>query len=138
MSAGRAAHVQSGEIQRETIVSYGYRDYAIYVRPYVEAVLATLDGVVKRTDQLDAEWREFTQALATRLRRLRSEAGLSQEDVAYRAGLSRFIYQQYEKGESRRGEPANPTLRSVLAIAQVFGISIEVLLPSPVPDLHGR
>lgn len=104
----------------------------------MKALFSTLEDVVKHTEKLDAEWREFAQALATRLRRLRLAASLSQEDVAYRAGLSRFIYQQYEKGESRLGTPSNPTLRSVLAIAQVFGVSVDELLPHPVPDLSGR
>ncbi len=31
--------------------------------------------------------------------------------MAYRAGLTRYTYQKYEKGESRPGHPANPTLQ---------------------------
>lgn len=73
-----------------------------------------------------------------RLRQLRQEAGLSQEEVAYRANLSRFIYRQYESGESRPGQPMNPALRSIIAIAQVFEVSIETLLPQPFPDLRSR
>jgi len=33
--------------------------------------------------------------------------GLSQEAVAYRAGLSRFTYRKYEQGETGRRESAN-------------------------------
>lgn len=90
------------------------------------------------TSAVDAEWQEFVERLSVQLRRLRLEVGLSQEEVASRAGLSRFIYRQYESGESRRGTAANPALRSVLAIAQVLGVSIEELLPKPVPDLRSR
>lgn len=94
--------------------------------------------MVKRTDVVDAAWEQVAQHFAVQLRRFRLAAGLSQEDVAYRAGLSRFIYQQYEKGESRSGRPANPALRSVLAIAQVLDVSALDLLPSDLPDLGGR
>ncbi|WP_372983784.1 helix-turn-helix transcriptional regulator [Microbacterium sp.] len=86
----------------------------------------------------DAEWQDFVLKLSVQLRRLRLEVGLSQEEVAHRAGLSRFIYRQYESGESRRGTAANPALRSVLAIAQVLQVPIEDLLPKPVPDLRTR
>lgn len=94
--------------------------------------------VVRRAQDVDENWRVFTQNLAVELRRRRAAAGLSQEDVAYQAGLSRFIYHQYEKGESRSGTPANPALRSIIAIAQVLDVPIEELLPHPLPDLGGR
>ncbi|MDD9152590.1 helix-turn-helix transcriptional regulator [Plantibacter flavus] len=84
------------------------------------------------------EWVHYAQSVATGLRRLRHEAGLSQEDVAYRAGITRYTYQKYEKGESRPGEPINPTLRSLLAIAQVLGVELSVLLPASPPDLRTR
>ena len=100
--------------------------------------MGTLVYVVRRAQDVDENWRVFTQNLAVELRRRRAAAGLSQEDVAYQAGLSRFIYHQYEKGESRLGTPANPALRSIIAIAQVLGVPIEELLPHPLPDLGGR
>ena len=64
--------------------------------------------------------------------------GLSQEAVAYRAGLTRYTYQKYEKGESRPGSPINPSLRSLLAIAQVLEVELGALLPGDVPDLRSR
>ncbi|MFC5434888.1 helix-turn-helix transcriptional regulator [Microbacterium suwonense] len=76
--------------------------------------------------------------MATSLRRAREGAGLSQEQVAYRAGLTRYTYQKYEKGESRPGRPANPTLRTVLAISQVLGMSLDDLIPDAIPDLRSR
>ena len=89
-------------------------------------------------DIADREWAAYAQRLATALRRARVGAGLSQEQVAYRAGLTRYTYQKYEKGESRPGHPANPTLRTVLAISQVLGIVVEDLIPDDVPDLRSR
>lgn len=89
-------------------------------------------------DIADREWAAYAQRLATALRRAREGAGLSQEQVAYRAGLTRYTYQKYEKGESRPGHPANPTLRTVLAISQVLGVVVEDLIPDDVPDLRSR
>lgn len=96
-------------------------------------------GIVsKQKAGADDEWSVFVRHLAVQLRRLRLESGLSQEEVASRANLSRFIYRQYEKGESRRGTPSNPALRSVIAISQVFDVSLEQLLPATFPDLRNR
>ncbi|WP_341955344.1 helix-turn-helix transcriptional regulator [Microbacterium sp. LWH13-1.2] len=112
--------------------------YGLRVSPYKAAILATLEDVTDGASAADAEWQRFVLGLSVQLRRLRLEAGLSQEEVASRAGLSRFIYRQYESGESRRGTAANPALRSVLSIAQVLQVPIEDLLPKPVPDLRSR
>lgn len=89
-------------------------------------------------DSADKEWAAYAQRLATGLRRAREGAGLSQEQVAYRAGLTRYTYQKYEKGESRPGMPANPTLRTILAISQVLEVVIEELIPDEPPDLRTR
>jgi transcriptional regulator with XRE-family HTH domain len=58
--------------------------------------------------------------------------------VAYRARLSRYTYQKYEKGESRPGTPANPSVRSLMAISQALGLELEDLLPDDRPDLTAR
>lgn len=73
-----------------------------------------------------------------RLQRARVDAGLSQEDVAYRAGVSRYTYQKWERGFSKPGSPANPSLRNVLAMAQVLEIEPSLLLPDQTPDLTVR
>lgn len=91
-----------------------------------------------RDDIASEEWAAYARRLATALRRAREDAGLSQEQVAYRAGLTRYTYQKYEKGESRPGSPANPTLRTVLAISQVLGVAVEDLIPEEIPDLRSR
>lgn len=89
-------------------------------------------------DSTDEEWAAYAQRLATALRRVREDAGLSQEQVAYRAGLTRYTYQKYEKGESRPGSPANPTLRTMLALSQVLGVTVASLIPPEAPDLRSR
>ncbi len=92
--------------------------------------------MARRDDDIDAQWSAYVQRLATALRRAREEAGLSQEDVAYRAGLTRYTYQKYEKGESRPGRPANPTLRSILTLSQVLDVPLSRLVPDEAPDLR--
>ncbi|HWL76506.1 helix-turn-helix transcriptional regulator [Microbacterium sp.] len=94
--------------------------------------------MARRDDSINAEWSDYVKRLATNLRRTRDRAGLSQEDVAYRAGLTRYTYQKYEKGESRPGSAANPTLRTVLTLSQVLGVPLSELIPDEVPDLRSR
>ena len=83
-----------------------------------------------------ASWPEFARELGTNLQRLRIVKGLSQEQVAYAAGLSRYTYQKFEKGESMPGTPANPSLKNVLALAQVLEVELDELLPTSWPDLR--
>jgi len=61
---------------------------------------------------------------------------LSQEQVAYAAGLARYTFQKFEKGESMPGTPANPSLRNIMAIAQVLDVRLDDLLPGTWPDLQ--
>ena len=82
------------------------------------------------------EWAAYARDLGNQLLRLRTARGLSQEQLAYASGLSRYTYQKFEKGESMPGSPANPSLRNIMAIAQVLGVSLDELVPSPWPDLR--
>lgn len=84
------------------------------------------------------EWAHFAVELGANLQRARLERGLSQEDLAYAAGLSRYTYQKFEKGESSPGSPANPSLRNVMAIAQVLGLTLDELIPREWPDLRAQ
>lgn len=86
----------------------------------------------------DEEWRRFAADLGLQIHRLRVSKGLSQEAVAYRAGLTRFTYQRYERGEAQSGAPSNPTLRTLLALTQVFDVTIEELVPAKHPDVTTR
>ena len=91
--------------------------------------------MAKRTGSEDAAWSDYAGQLAANLRRLRAEAGLSQEDVAYRSGLTRYTY---EKGESKPGTPANPTIRTLLAMSQALDVELTEILPPHAPDLRLR
>lgn len=87
---------------------------------------------------MPAEWTQFAKELGINLQKQRIRKGLSQEGVAYRANISRFAYQQLEKGESRPGSPANPSLMNIMAVAQVLGARVDDLLPEEWPDLRAR
>ncbi len=66
--------------------------------------------------------RHYATQLAQRLRVLRYERRISQEYVAYHAGISTFTYQKFEKGESNPGKPMNPRLSTLIALAHVFEV----------------
>lgn len=82
------------------------------------------------------EWPQFARELGASIHRHRIARGLTQEQVAYAAGMTRYTFQKFEKGESMPGSPANPSLRNVMAIAQVLGITLDELVPAPWPDLR--
>ena len=84
----------------------------------------------------EAEWTACAQEMGTRIQALRAQKGLSQEHVAFVAGISRYTFQKLEKGESAPGIPANPSIRNLIAVAQVLGTTIDQLVPAQVPDLR--
>ena len=81
------------------------------------------------------EWATYVRDLGIVLNRRRHEVGLSQERVAHAAGLTRGYYQQLERGSSRTGRVANPTIQNLVAIAQVLGVTVNDLLPPEPPDM---
>lgn len=83
----------------------------------------------------DEAAREVAASFASILRRRREDLSLSQEAVAERAGLSRYVYGKYEKGEGRPGEPVNPKLRTLIALAQALEVSVGDLVPEDQPHL---
>ena len=83
-------------------------------------------------------WADFSADLGLRIRRLRVARELSQEAVAYRAGLTRYTYQRYERGETQSGAASNPTLRTLLALSQVFEVPLQDLIPARIPDVTVR
>jgi transcriptional regulator with XRE-family HTH domain len=80
------------------------------------------------------EWDDYVRELGITLARRRLELGLSQEELAHAAGLTRSHYQQLEKGHSRPGRSANPSLRTLVSLSQVLGIPVTGLLPDDQPE----
>lgn len=79
--------------------------------------------------QSEVNWGEYVKALGIVLQRERIQAGLSQESLAHRSGITRTHYQQLEKGSWTASKPANPSLKVVVRIANALGIR-----PSEVLD----
>lgn len=86
----------------------------------------------------DMDWTQYTREFEMNLRRIRAQRGFSQERVAYDAGMSRLQYQRLEGGGASTDRPANPTAKTLIALATVLGVSIDELLPTPWPDLRAR
>lgn len=74
-------------------------------------------------------WESYARELGIRLQQERVEKGLSQERLAVAAGIAAFTYRKLEKGESNPGSPANPRLRTLVALAEVLEIPVTRLLP---------
>ncbi|MCR4404705.1 MAG: helix-turn-helix domain-containing protein [Candidatus Acetothermia bacterium] len=68
------------------------------------------------------EGRRGRQLLGERLKRLRGEAGLSQEALAAKSGLSRVTIARLEAGEQ------DPHYETLLALARGLGLPLERLL----------
>lgn len=70
--------------------------------------------------------------LGATVRRLREERGLSQESLAFQAGVTKNQLQLIEAGRSsgRRDAqgPANPRMKTLFGLATVLGISSSELL----------
>ncbi len=70
----------------------------------------------------EAESRRGRRLLGERLKRLRQEAGLSQEALAAKAGVSRVTIARLEAGEQ------DPHYETLHALAQGLGLPLEKLL----------
>ena len=81
----------------------------------------------------DDPWAKYARDLGVNLARARQAANLSQERVAQAAGISTFTYRKLEKGESNPGTPANPRLRTLVALAEVLDVKTTDLLPPRMP-----
>lgn len=66
------------------------------------------------------------------LRRLREERGLSQESLAFQAGITKNQVQLIEAGRSSGRKdslgPSNPRLSTLAGLADVLGIRVSELL----------
>jgi len=91
---------------------------------------------VNALDETDP-WGTFVRELGHNIAVRRAEQGLSQEETAYRAGLSRYTYQKLERGSGRPNQLGNPSLRSVVLVALALDTTLEELVPD-APDILRR
>jgi len=75
------------------------------------------------------EWKSYAEELGFALQRARERSGYSQKYVADKACISVFTYRKLEHGESNPGTPANPRLKTLVAISRVLEVPIQELLP---------
>lgn len=76
--------------------------------------------------------KEKAEQLGEVLKELRHASGLSQESLAYQAGITKNQLQLIEAGRStgRAGEagPSNPRMSTLAGLADVLGITVTELL----------
>lgn len=81
------------------------------------------------------KWAPYVRELGLELHRRRIEAGLSQEQLAAAAGITRATYAQLEKGLSRPDVAANPSLYTLVALSNVLRVEVTDLIPRGAPDV---
>lgn len=59
----------------------------------------------------------------------RIQAGLTQEDLAHAAGMTRTHYQQIERGWWKREQPSNPSIKILIRLARALDVDPGALLP---------
>jgi transcriptional regulator with XRE-family HTH domain len=80
-------------------------------------------------------WERYARDLGVRLHRLRVDRGLTQERLAVAADITAYTYRKIEKGESNPGTPANPRLKTLVALAEVLDVEVSELLPTFKPGV---
>ncbi|MEN2738919.1 helix-turn-helix transcriptional regulator [Microbacterium sp. X-17] len=81
------------------------------------------------------EWAPYVRELGQELHRRRIAAGLSQEQLAAAAGITRVTYGQLEKGLSKADAIANPSLATLVALSNVLHVDVTELIPKGAPDI---
>lgn len=74
-------------------------------------------------------WEAYARTLGVELQRRRLERGITQEDLAHRAGLTRTHYQQIERGWWKKDAPSNPSIKVLVRLAQVLELEPGDFLP---------
>lgn len=77
------------------------------------------------------QWPSYGLVLGTKLVRLRKMRGLTQEQVADRAHLTRNTISLLERNENNHGGPADPVLSTIYRLAAALEVPPAVLLPAP-------
>jgi transcriptional regulator with XRE-family HTH domain len=86
--------------------------------------------VVRQADHQD-QCRAVAQRIGYRLRLARARNGLSQEQVAFDAGIAVQTYSKLERGEATSGGYANPTIATLLRILEALSMEPTELVARP-------
>jgi transcriptional regulator with XRE-family HTH domain len=76
---------------------------------------------------LEFEYQELLKQLGGRIRTIREERGLSQEELGFRSDLHRTYISEIELGQK------NPTYLTLIKIAKALSMSIFDLIPNKIP-----
>ncbi len=87
------------------------------------------------TRRASTSWEQYVRDLGTRLHQCRIAKNLTQERLAVAADITTFTYRKLEKGESNPGTPANPRLKTLIALAEVLDVDVADLLPPGRPNV---
>lgn len=85
------------------------------------------------------EWGTYGDSFGNRLRTIRRERGLSQEELAHRCGMHRNQISNLERNTSNR-EPkiADPQLSTVYRLAKALRVPPVYLLPDADSQVHRK
>ncbi|MBZ8176820.1 helix-turn-helix domain-containing protein [Corynebacterium sp. 3HC-13] len=89
--------------------------------------------MAERQSQL--RWESYGHQLAENIRELRKRRGLSQEELAELANLSRNQISNLERNDHNGIGTANPTLSTIYQIARGLGVMPIVVLPGAVHEV---
>lgn len=78
--------------------------------------------------KIDYSPEEFSQNLGQRIQYLRWKHNLTQEGLAAKAGITTNGYQAIERGVSQTGAPTNPRLKTLIALANAYDLSVVELI----------
>ncbi|ALC05153.1 transcriptional regulator [Corynebacterium deserti GIMN1.010] len=78
----------------------------------------------------EKRWSSFGHAFASRLKRLRTLRGLSQEELAELSGIARNTISNLERNENNRGTSVDPQLSTVYKLAQALDVPPVALMPA--------
>ena len=86
----------------------------------------------------EKRWSSYGHAFASRLKKLRTLRGFSQEELADLSGVSRNTISNYERNENNYGKAVDPSLTKIYSLARALEVPPMVLLPAasvPVADI---
>ena len=76
---------------------------------------------------MEFEYQELLKQLGGKIRTIREERGLSQEELGFRSDLHRTYISEIELGQK------NPTYLTLIKIAKALSMSIFDLIPKKIP-----
>ena len=106
---------------------YDHPQIPIHVWWWAREFRQNVDGMAG-AQEVPEDWGSHAREIGIRLQRRRAQLGLTQEQVADRAGIAAKTYQNFEQGRSGRSMPLNPRLRTLMALSAALETGIDDLV----------